>query len=55
MKSIRKWLSQIPAESIIALAGVLLIGVGTWMLSPAWSLIVVGSLFCLDSIVVRRK
>ena len=55
LKRLRQTISRIPADSLVALTGVLFIGTGVWMLSPAWSLIAVGSLFCLDSALLGRR
>lgn len=55
LRRLRQRILQIPAESAVALVGLLTLGAGVWMLSPAWSLIVVGGLCCLDSVFGRRK
>ena len=53
LKRLRKGLSQIPAESIIALLGILILWAGVWLLSPAWSLVVTGSICYVDSLLGR--
>jgi len=55
LKRLGRRLSQIPAVSAVALLGILLIGAGVWLMSPAWSLIVVGGLCWLDSAFGPRK
>jgi len=38
-----------------AVCGLLMLGVGLWLMSPGWALVVIGGIVALDAVLSRAK